>query len=139
MKIKKRTVILSAMLAFHIFLLGTASATTNMECQGINSDASVSILFGAGPLLSALEVDVSLGGKVISTRGRDGAEAANILQFSADTKELRLDLMDDQAEQHLASIRLLRHLDDEDNDGGIQIGLLKFKQFSPVGVTCIGP
>ena len=134
---KPRAVFLSIVFAVLAIVPGTASATTNMECGGINSDAQVTILFGAGPLLAALEADVILGDEVISTREREGAEPAYILQFSANDRELLLELMDDQADQHLATIRLLRHLSDEDE--GLQVGILRFKDAKPVGITCIGP
>ncbi len=137
MKAKLKATFLSFALALMAFIPGTANATTNMECEGINSDAEVTILFGAWPLLAALEADVVLGDKVISTRGREGADAAYIVQFRADAKEMTLELVDDQADQHLATIRLLRHLSVEDE--GLQVGILRFKDAKPVGITCIGP
>ncbi|MGJ8529942.1 hypothetical protein [Maritalea sp.] len=112
-------------------------ATSSIGCEGINSDAAVSILFGAGPMLNAIEVEASLGDRAISTRELDGAEKAYILQFSADQRQLSLELMDDQADQHLASVRLLRHLDDETDY--LQIGILSFNGSAPVAITCFGP
>lgn len=114
-----------------------ASATTNMFCTGIDSDADIAILFGGGPVLNALEAEVFFAGKAVSTRGRDDAENAVIAQFSADRRQLRLELINDQADQLLATIRLLRHLDD--NGEPVQIGLLQFGNSKPVGITCEGP
>ena len=137
MNLKKKIIIRSALLVSLAFMSKPGYATSSISCEGIGTDASVSILFGAGPMLNALEVDATLGDRAISTRERDGAEIAIILQFSADEKELNLELMDDQADQHLASIRLLRHIDDDAEP--VQIGLLSFTNSSPVGIICTGP
>ena len=114
----------------------TAGATTNMYCKGIDSDADVTILFGGGPVLSALEADVFLAGKGVSTRGVGNGVDANIVQFAADKKHLHLDLINDQADIHLVSIRLLRYITDEET---VQIGLLQFRDKTPVGIICEGP
>ncbi|WP_299474580.1 hypothetical protein [uncultured Roseibium sp.] len=122
-----------------LFLLLTsqANATHNMFCSGIDSDTDVTILFGAGPVLAPLEADIYFDGKAISTRDRENAEDATIVQFSADDEHLRMQLINDQADTLLATVRVLRHFNDDEEP--VQIGLLQFGASTPVGITCEGP
>lgn len=120
-----------------IAMTGHAHATSNIGCTGIGSDADVNILIGAGPVLSALEVSVGLGERVISTYSDTKFEHGNIVQFHANEHELSLDLMDDQAEVLLASVRILRY-DDNENEP-LQVGYLHVNGAQPVGITCVGP
>lgn len=121
-------------------LTGHAHATSNLECTGIESDAGISILFGAGPVLNALEASVSLGERYITTYTHQDAEHASIAQFHANKNELSLDLMDEQAEVLIASVRILRYYDEtNDKSEPLQIGYLRINGASPVGITCEGP
>lgn len=114
-----------------------AHATSNIGCTGIDADADVDILIGAGPVLNALEVTVGLDERVISTYSDTKFEHGNIVQFHANEHELSLDLMDDQAAVLLASVRILRYEDNE--NGPFQIGYLRVNGAPPVGITCVGP
>lgn len=117
-----------------------ANATSNIECTGIEADASASILIGAGPVLNALEASVSIGERYITTYTHIDAEHANIVQFLANKDELSLDLMDEQAEELIASVRILRYYDEtNDKSEPLQIGYLHINGASPVGITCEGP
>lgn len=120
-----------------IAMTGHAQATFNIECTGIDSDAGVSILIGAGPVSNALEASVFLNKRYITTYTHINEEHGNIVQFYANKHELGLDLMDDQAEVLLASVRILRYADDENEP--FQIGYLQIDGAPPVGVTCVGP
>lgn len=140
MLIMKRNIISPRYLAWVIALLamsGHAHATSNIGCSGIGSDADVNILFGAGPVLNALEVTVGLDEQIISTYSDTKFEHGNIVQFHANEHELSLDLMDDQAIELLASVRILR-FDDNENEP-FQIGYLHVNGAPPVGITCVGP
>jgi len=126
--------IFATLLAFNA---AHAHATSSIFCEGMGNDADISILFGAGPMLSALEVDASFKDSELSTRDREGVQKALILQFSADENALSLELMDDQADQHLASLRLLRQMDVDAEP--IQVGILSFTDGASAGVVCTGP
>lgn len=117
---------------------GYAHATSNIECSG--TDADVSILIGAGPVLNALEASVALGDRYITTYPHQDGEHGNIVQFHANEYELSMDMMDDQAEELLASVRILKYIDKNDNDAEpFQIGYLRVSGSPPVGITCLGP
>lgn len=117
-----------------------ANATSNIECSGIDADADVSILLGAGPVLNALEASVSLDERYITTYTHQDAEHGNIVQFHANEDELSLDLMDDQAEELIASVRIVRHYDEaNDESEPLQIGYLRVGNQIAVGITCVGP
>jgi len=137
MRFAKKTILHGALFAFLVGMTTPAQATSSIGCQGINSDAAVNILFGAGPLLNPLSVDVFFGDREISTQPRDGVEKAAILQFFANDNELTLELMDEQADQHLVTVRLLRLLDGDAEP--LQIGFLNIHGSGPVGITCDGP
>lgn len=123
-----------------LVITGHAHATSSIECSGINTDAEVSILIGAGPVLNALEVSVGLNERVISTYADTKFEHGNIVQFQANEYELNVDLIDDQAEVLLASVRMVRY--DGENVGSaepFQIGYLAIDGEPVVGITCDGP
>lgn len=123
-----------------IVMTGHAHATSSIECSGINTDADVSILIGAGPVLNALEVSVGLNDRVISTYSDTKFEHGNIVQFQANEYELNVDLIDDQAAVLLASVRIIRY--GGENDGSaepFQIGYLAIDGEPVVGITCDGP
>ncbi len=119
---------------------GQAHATSNIECTGVNSDAGVSILIGAGPVLNALEASVALNERYITTYKHQEGEHANIVQFKANEYEVQLDLMDDQAEVLLASVRILKFIDkNNDESEPYQIGYMHLNGSQAVGITCEGP
>jgi len=113
---------------------GQAFATSSLECSGIGTDAGVSILFGAGPMLNAIEADVFIDQRGISTRQYQDVERAAIMQFSADQNQLRLELMDDQADKHLATVHIVRQIDGANEP--VQVGILNIIGVQPVSIVC---
>ena len=109
-----------------------------MYCDGIGSDAEITVLFGAGPVLNIIDVSLSAGEHYISTQNREGATPAFIARDFADVETIKVDLMDDQASELLVSIRIVRspYTDDEEP---FQIGYLQIGENRPLGVTCAGP
>jgi len=118
-------------------LAGPALATSSLECTAINADAGATILFGAGPMLNAIDADAYFDDRFIATRPFDKTERAYILQFAGDEREMKLELMDDQADKHLATLRILRHMDGDAEP--LQVGILHIVGKPPVAVTCEGP
>ena len=114
-----------------------ALATSSLECSGVGADAGATVLFGAGPMLNAIDADVYLDDRFIATRPFDNAERAYILQFKGDDKSIYVELMDDQADKHLATLRVLRHMDEDGEP--LQVGILHIKGKPPVSVNCEGP
>ena len=116
---------------------GSAWATTNLFCSGIDNDVSVQVLFGGGPILNALEATVSTGKVDITTRRDLTDQPATIVQFKGNDEEIHLDLVDSQATLVLASLRVLRFIDGETEP--LQIGYVKIDSNPPAAIRCQGP
>ncbi|WP_305989477.1 hypothetical protein [Roseibium sp. MMSF_3544] len=116
-------------------LASPASATSNMFCDGIDSGVEVNILFGAGPVLTIIDVTLSTETQYFSTQKRDGATPAWIARDFADDDMVKVDLIDDQASDLIASIRVVRSDDEEP----YQIGYVQLTGSPTMGVTCVGP
>ncbi|MCZ4271474.1 helix-turn-helix domain-containing protein [Maritalea porphyrae] len=67
----------------------------------------------------------------------DKAQQAYILQFSGDDESLVLQLMDYQAENHFATLRVLRHISDDGET--LQVGILHIAGKPAMAVVCEGP
>ena len=120
-----------------LFLPKPALSTVSISCLGIDSDTSVDVLFGAGPVPSVLDVTVRDGASHFSTRDKDGATLAFVARAYVDEEEIRSDLVDEQAEVLVVSIRVVRF------EGGevepFQIGYVRVGEAQPVGISCVGP
>ncbi|MEO0544146.1 MAG: hypothetical protein AAFY99_10050 [Pseudomonadota bacterium] len=114
-----------------------ASATTTMFCDGIGSDVSVQILFGGGPILNALEATIGIGKTDITTRVDLTDQPATIVQFKGTEEEIQLDLVDSQATVVLASLRIVR-TDDGENEP-VQVGYVAVLGNPPAAIECEGP
>ena len=116
---------------------GEASATASMSCSGIDCDAGLEMVFGAGPVPNILDMGVSVGDRVISTRPGEGIEEGVIGQAYFDGELTRIEMMDDQVTTKLVTIRILHVRDLEEDD--FQIGYIQIENDHPVAVKCDGP
>ncbi|GLQ17691.1 hypothetical protein [Maritalea porphyrae] len=132
---KLRFMVTSALVL--LAMSGPALATSSLDCTASGADAGASILFGAGPMLNAIDADAFYDDLFVATRPFDKAQQAYILQFSGDVKSIVLQLMDDQADKHLATLRVLRHIGDEGEQ--LQVGILHVVGKPAVAVVCEGP
>ncbi|MEO1748993.1 MAG: hypothetical protein AAFR27_10340 [Pseudomonadota bacterium] len=113
----------------------SAFATSAISCIGVDADVEVFILFGAGPILTPISATVTIGDEEISTIAK--AEPASIAQFKGDEKELHLDLVDAQAIDVLASVRILRF--DDGASEPVQIGYVSAPGEGAFAIRCDGP
>lgn len=124
-------------LVFSFALATHAHATAGISCGGIDGDAGVDVLFGAGPLPAVLDVTFSVGSEVYSTQNREIGSRGVIARAYVDDEMMKIDLLDDQVSTHLASIRVVRY--DSETTGPYQIGYLRFRNEAPIGISCDGP
>ncbi|MTI43006.1 hypothetical protein JM93_01821 [Roseibium hamelinense] len=130
-----RSLMMSSVAAGMLTLAGPALATSNITCDAFEGAAVADILFGAGPVPAIIDVTVGTGNDYYTTKGLPDAVPLVIARAFTDAETVKIDLMDDQAERLLVSIRLLRSAGEEP----LQIGYLQVGDEPPVGVTCIGP
>ena len=112
-----------------------AFATASISCGSDNDSLSVNVILGAGPVTNVVQVEIQNGDQLISTSNGD-APAVIARSYITDTM-LSIDLMDDQALDHVAELRVVRYLGDESE--GLQVGFAKLKDVAPIAVVCDGP
>lgn len=137
MKIRFRAALAPLLTASFLALPHVAYATSSVECSGIDASASARILYGAGPVPHVISATIELNDIIITTQSDELGTFALVAQFLAIDEELRLELMDDQADQHLVSLRVVRHNDDTTET--FQIGYMRVGQNEPIAVRCDGP
>ena len=110
-----------------------AAASVGLVCEGVDTDASVSILLGAGLMRTPLAVTLSVGGEERRSVGpaAPSADALLIGQSWLDRSELRLDLLDIEGRRYEARLRL-RFVDNED----VAVGTLVLGRGRVVEVAC---
>ena len=114
-----------------------ANATSAMECWGVDSDSNVRILFGAGSVLNINSASFEFNDSKVSTIQNQETQLGVVAQFHSNLHQLRIELLDDQADKTLVSMHVVRS---EKQDGDIfQIGFLRIGQNDPVGIRCDGP
>jgi hypothetical protein len=117
--------------------MGRAQGTVSISCAGMDSDLGVNIVFGAGPVWTILDVVIESDDRIISTRPSEAGAQVFIARSFTDDDLLQIDLVDDQALDLIAAIRVLRYYDD--TNGAYQIGYVRLDNNLPVGVSCDGP
>lgn len=126
----------SVALGLALSLMATSSyATGSISCGGADSDISVLMTLGAGPVPNVVQAEVGQGDVVYSTI--DAERPAAIARVFIDEQSIVLDMMDDQASTQVAEVRVLRAMDDEGE--GLQIGYARVKGMQPVAIICDGP
>ncbi|MEM7067354.1 MAG: hypothetical protein AAF478_00600 [Pseudomonadota bacterium] len=133
---RSRTLPIIGVLIFSL-TAGSANATGGVSCSGINSNAYVEMVFGAGPVANILDIGVSDGKRVISSRATDNVETGHVAQSYSDGSLLQIDLMDDQVTKKLATIKILRVGGGDWED--FQIGYLQIEENEPIAIRCEGP
>lgn len=128
-----RTYILSGML---LMLSATnGNATGSINCSGMSDEVSVRIVLGAGPIPNIAQAEIRWDGRVISTF--DSNDPAIVARSYIDVENIKLDIMDDQATEQVASIRVVRSLDADTE--GLQVGFVKLVTLPPMMIMCDGP
>ncbi len=127
---------LAAGLVWGATLAGPAHATQSIGCTDMKSDSSVDILFGAGPIPNFLSVTVIVGDRRLTTVPGQPGEQVTIAQAYDDGEVVRVDLIDLQAQNKVAAIRIIRA---DDEAGPFQIGYVQIEGNVAVGITCEGP
>tara|TARA_R110002020_G_scaffold6361_7_gene26869 strand:+ start:534 stop:944 length:411 start_codon:yes stop_codon:yes gene_type:complete len=125
-----------AALALVLLIPVAAQATGSISCTDMKADSGVDILLGAGPVSNVLRVTIALGERQLTTEPGLPGERVTIAQAFDDGEVFRIDLVDDQATELVAIVRLLR----ADHDSmPLQLGFVQLGDEPPVGLTCVGP
>ncbi len=127
---------LAAWLAWGLATADPAHAALSIGCTDMKSDSSVEILLGAGPVPNFLSVTVVLGDRRLTTVPDQPGEQVRIAQAYDDGEVVRVDLVDPQAQNKVAVIRIIRA---DDKAGPFQIGYVQIDGNPAVGITCEGP
>lgn len=136
MTARKCALLTSSAFAVLLAMVGQAHATVSIECTDIKQDTGVNLLLGAGPVPSFLSVTIALGDRLITTVPGQPGEQATIAQAYDDGEFVRVDLVDTQAENKVATIRIVRA---DESTGPFQIGYVQIDEGVAVGITCVGP
>ena len=97
----------------------------------------MAICLGAGPFPNVLDFTVTSSDGIISTRSTADARLAYMAQFFSEPQSLRLDLLDDQVSEVVASVRTVR-FEREDMEP-FEIGHVVIGSNAPVAIRCNGP
>ncbi|MCP5082889.1 MAG: hypothetical protein GY948_14475 [Alphaproteobacteria bacterium] len=119
-----------------LIMAGPAQAALSIGCTDMKSDSSVEILLGAGPVPNFLSVTIALGDRHLTTVPGQPGEQVSIAQAYDDGEVVRVDLVDPQAQNKIAAIRIIRA---NDKAGPFQIGYVQLEGDVAVGITCEGP
>ncbi|MEP0940165.1 MAG: hypothetical protein ABJH63_10665 [Rhizobiaceae bacterium] len=119
-------------------LLSThAHATASISCGATNSETGAKFILGAGPIPSVYSATVASDTAAYSTSPIENHEPASIARSYIDDETIKIDLVDDQATNVVAKIRIIRTEDPE--TGPFQIGYIQMLGAAPEVVTCDGP
>lgn len=113
-----------------------AWATATIGCSGIGNDAEVTLTIGAGPVPNLISAVVSVNETLLTTIDGQNGQKASIAQAYDDGEVLRLDLVDEQAENALAAVRIVRA---DDKSGSASAGVVQIHGLAPAAILCEGP